>query len=556
MIYSLDDLTIDTVRKKVWRSQQNLNVSGLNFQFLSFLLTQETQVVTFEELIAGVWSPAVVTEDTVIQRVRLLRGVLGDNPHDPRYIRSVRGRGYQLVAHPITNNVALKKNSKQSEHSHSKIWLASGVVLASLLFSSSLLVLNNNTSFYNNTAFDEPSLLRQAHNRDSTNKFLERAEYYASIGQKENTARAIELFQRVLTDEPKNTHAMIGLSRAYTISMCRFNAHRSRAKQAEILARKVIAIEPNNFEAYRVLGFSHDCRGQALEAKNAYLQAIEIDPNHDVKSQSALAYLLGEKGELAKALAINLFVSHTDPEQTFSLIQLARIYELLGLHVKAEALYAESFDLYPDNIFSNLSYPRNLFHQGKFETARKILSKAKTRPAHPDLWVLSAELALLDNNDEQAKQDLQTAAALRPSAQYLDMLVQLYPTLEQSNDWMSEKLAVLKSSPKSSDPEDWLKHALLHQALGENQAAVDALLSAVESGYRNRDYLTLSPFFKSLRSHPRFDDVIKRINLAVEHELANVHASGLLKRKVRLSDVKPFNSTQAKYTQAQIPAES
>ena len=97
MIYYLDDLTIDIAKKKVIRSHECLKVSGLNFQFLSFMLTQGTDVVTFEVLIEGVWSPAIVNEDTVTQRVRLLRSALGENRHNPRYIRSVRGQGYQLV---------------------------------------------------------------------------------------------------------------------------------------------------------------------------------------------------------------------------------------------------------------------------------------------------------------------------------------------------------------------------------------------------------------------------------------------------------------------------
>jgi len=114
MYYYLDDLTIDTVKKKVWRSQQSLKVSGLNFQFLSFMLNKDTAVVTFDELIDGVWSPAIVNEDTVTQRVLLLRNALGDNTHNPRYIRSVRGRGYQLVAQPITDNMMAKTTGLQT----------------------------------------------------------------------------------------------------------------------------------------------------------------------------------------------------------------------------------------------------------------------------------------------------------------------------------------------------------------------------------------------------------------------------------------------------------
>ncbi len=522
MYYYLDDLTIDTVKNKVWRSEQSLKVTGLSFQFLSFMLTKETAVVTFDELMDGVWSPAVVNEDTVTQRVLLLRNALGDNGRNPRYIRSVRGQGYQLAAQPIaadgmrkTADLPIGQARPLIQH-RPLIWLAAGALVLCLSLLSGLVMLGGPGSF------------RQASNQGSANKFIERARYYASIGQHDDNDRAIELFQRVLLTEPENIPAMLGLSRAYTASMCRFNADRDWAEQAEILARHVIAMQPDNFQAFRVLGYSQDCRGQVLLARESYLQAIKLDPNNDVKSQSALAYSLGETGHLAEALALNLSVSRADPQQTFTLIQLGRVYELLGLYSRAEALFAESFELYPDNIFSNLSYPRHLFHQGKFSAAREIVTRAKARPAHPDLLVLSAELALLDNDVMQAKNELSAAAAMRPSAEYLKLLVKLYPSVQQPIDWLPEKLAALQAKPEPSDPEDWLKHALLYQALGENQAGINALLSAVESGYRNKDYLQLSPLFNELRSIPGFTGVIERINLAVRHELDTVQASGLL----------------------------
>ena len=544
MHYYLDDLKIDTIKKKVWRSQQNLKVNGLNFRFLAFMLSKGTEIVTFDELIEGVWSPTIVTEDTVIQRVRLLRNALDEDRNDPQYIRSVRGQGYQLIAKPKTIAEEPDTKSNRRKSFPKKYWLAGATVAIGLM---------SLPYWLNFTAIKDLDYFNQRKDISTNNKFLERADYYQSIGQKDNTNRAIELYQRVLATEAKNTQALIGLSRAYTVSMCRFNAHKSRAEEAEVLAKKAIALEADNFDAYRVLGFSHDCRGQTQQAKQAYLKAIEIDPKHDVKSQSALAYLFGETGELAKSLAMNMYVSQTDPEQTFSLIQLARSYELLGLHSKAEELYAQSFDLYPDNIFSNVSYPRNLFYQGKISAAKEMLAEAKTRPAHPDLLILSAELAMLDNDVAQAKKDLVAAVAMRPSAEYLDLLLKLYPVVQQPLDWLPQKLSYLETHSGSPDPKNWLKHAMIHQALGENLAGVEALLSAVESGYRNKDYLQRSPFYKQLRSTPEFIKVIERIDQAVKHELDIVHASGILTRKVKFSDIKPFTSTPAKYTQVQTP---
>ena len=98
--YRLDDLLIDVPRQRVERDGVLLDVGGLSFRLLEFLLEQGQRVVGFDELIERVWAPAVVNEETVTQRVRLLRQSLGDDGRNPRYLRSVRGRGYQLCVPP------------------------------------------------------------------------------------------------------------------------------------------------------------------------------------------------------------------------------------------------------------------------------------------------------------------------------------------------------------------------------------------------------------------------------------------------------------------------
>jgi Transcriptional regulatory protein, C terminal len=44
-----------------------------------------------------VWPKAVVSPETLSQRIKLLRDALGDDPRSPRYIEGLRGRGYRLI---------------------------------------------------------------------------------------------------------------------------------------------------------------------------------------------------------------------------------------------------------------------------------------------------------------------------------------------------------------------------------------------------------------------------------------------------------------------------
>lgn len=62
------------------------------------LVESSPAMVTTETLLERVWPGLVVNPETVSQRVKLLRGALGDDPRQPRYIVVVRGRGYRLAS--------------------------------------------------------------------------------------------------------------------------------------------------------------------------------------------------------------------------------------------------------------------------------------------------------------------------------------------------------------------------------------------------------------------------------------------------------------------------
>jgi TolB-like protein/Flp pilus assembly protein TadD len=53
--------------------------------------------VSIDTLMSQVWSGLVVNPETVSQRIKLLRDAIGDDSRAPRYIASVRGRGYKLL---------------------------------------------------------------------------------------------------------------------------------------------------------------------------------------------------------------------------------------------------------------------------------------------------------------------------------------------------------------------------------------------------------------------------------------------------------------------------
>lgn len=96
--YRVGDLHVDVGAMQVLRADQELHLSPLTFDLLVVLVRKAPDVVSQEELLATAWRGVVVGQETIKQRIKLLREALDDSPANPTYIATVRGRGYRIVA--------------------------------------------------------------------------------------------------------------------------------------------------------------------------------------------------------------------------------------------------------------------------------------------------------------------------------------------------------------------------------------------------------------------------------------------------------------------------
>lgn len=96
-IFEFADLTLDTRQRAVSRGTQCIALPKLTYELLLALVEAAPNLLTHEDLVERVWRGRFVTPETLAQRVLLLRRALGDDASSPRYLRGVRGHGYQLV---------------------------------------------------------------------------------------------------------------------------------------------------------------------------------------------------------------------------------------------------------------------------------------------------------------------------------------------------------------------------------------------------------------------------------------------------------------------------
>ncbi len=96
-VYRFADLTLDTGQRRVLRQGRTIDVSALNFDLLRQLVESAPNVVTAEVLAEKVWGRHFVSPENVSQRVMLLRQSLADDATRPRYVETVRNKGYRLI---------------------------------------------------------------------------------------------------------------------------------------------------------------------------------------------------------------------------------------------------------------------------------------------------------------------------------------------------------------------------------------------------------------------------------------------------------------------------
>jgi Tol biopolymer transport system component/DNA-binding winged helix-turn-helix (wHTH) protein len=97
-VFRFDDVEVREREFTLTKAGKVLAVEPKAFRALLFLLRSPQKVVSKEELLDSVWGATAVTEGSLTRCVWLLRRVLGDDIHNPRYIETVATVGYRFVS--------------------------------------------------------------------------------------------------------------------------------------------------------------------------------------------------------------------------------------------------------------------------------------------------------------------------------------------------------------------------------------------------------------------------------------------------------------------------
>ena len=132
--YRINGLDLDLGTCELKHNGEVIELPKLSFDLLASLVRHAPNVVTIDQLIDEVWEGRIVAEETVTQRVKLLRGALADQGYTKQLVTTVRGRGYRLAS-PVERGRTDEPEKKESRRRF--VQAGAALVLAAALGAAS-----------------------------------------------------------------------------------------------------------------------------------------------------------------------------------------------------------------------------------------------------------------------------------------------------------------------------------------------------------------------------------------------------------------------------------
>jgi len=293
------------------------------------------------------------------------------------------------------------------------------------------------------------------------------------------TDKAIAYFQQAIELDRNYALPYLGLANAY-LPMALTSGVPSwqvmpKAKEA---ALRAVGIDPGNSEGYVILGlisFWYEWDWQAAE-KN-YQRALDLDPK-SADAHFAYAHLLSNSGRHERALAEIKLARELDP-------LLLRINALEGQIL----FFAKDYDNALDRLQKTIDLDSN------FWLSHLFISRVYTEKGmHSEAVAEAKKAAELSGNSQ--------------SHAYRAYALAKWGKLSEARAVLTE---LLKSATETYVPP--YNIAVAYNAVGEREKTLEYL----EKGFSERDvrmaFLKVEPQWDSLRSEPRFVDLIKRMKI-------------------------------------------
>ena len=304
--------------------------------------------------------------------------------------------------------------------------------------------------------------------------------YYWNKRTPDGFKRGLELFQQAIDTDPGYALAYAGLADSYAmLGDYSVLAPREAFPRAEAAAQTALRLDDNLAEGHTSLAFVKMAYAWDWEtADREFRRAIELNPNYATAHQWYASYLV-MMGRFDESIREIKRAQELDP--------LSRIINAnLGLHY----YYARQFDQSFEQLKKTISLDEQFFVPHQY-LGRTLIQKGMYREAVTEL-----ELARKLSNDSP-----EVIASLGHALAVAGRKDEARKILQELDD-ISRQRYVLPYF-----------RAAVYTGLGDKDQAFQWLERAFEERHPGLVLVNIDPRFDSLRSDPRFADLLRRLNV-------------------------------------------
>jgi len=544
--YLFEDLILDIQMGTLFRSDEKVALPKLSYDLLVALVESSPALLSQQELMEKVWPDRVIGDETLKQRIKLLRKSLNDSASSPKYIEAIRGRGYRLIPQ-VKRECIIKKapsvivdlsaNDRFPDLAYVKLtglWrklykmgLAFFVISTCLisLYAYLYSVGSGNLSTYQEVVLNE-TVQKIETQKLAFDYYLKGKGYYKRYRKIDNVI-AIGFFNKAIELDPQLSLAYAGLSQAYSQQLFQFNGSNEDKIKAIDYAYQAITYDNQSVESYKALGIAYYVSGWLSKSIDAHLKALVLSPSN-TETVSNLGFIYSEQGQLKKAITWHEKALSLNSEHVVSMVHAGQTLVGLGHYELGEKWFKKAIEQQPDYLLATFHLGQLKIELQQFDKAKDIYLKAlKLYQNHPllmqglaDSYFYSGQTKLaretynkiLKNTDDKATQYVIIMALLSnenaSKLQINQLVLQLKGVLNQGSD------KALHS----------YKLALIFAYLKQRDQAVRYLVQAVEQGFVNIMKIEIHPllsYLKDLKSYQKLIENMKKKQKSEKESLVN-----------------------------------
>jgi DNA-binding winged helix-turn-helix (wHTH) protein/Tfp pilus assembly protein PilF len=327
---------VDTVHRVVTTPRRrDIRIEPKAFDLLLYFTQHPEETISRERLIAEVWDGKFVTDDAVMVAVYALRQAFEDDSRAPKFIETIRGRGYRWIA----------ASSPESAPAASAPSKRRGVLAAVFAVIA--------TGFAGALVWGlvhPPQPMPSIKRASEVVRANARGVFFSERTTRRDLEEARAEFREAIRIDERFAEPHAALAQV-CVRLIEIGSSGAAANEAEARreADRALELGPQlslSHAAMATVQFVLDREPETAE--RSYLHALELDPSLP-GIHRRYSYLLGARGRFAEATEQARIAVEMEPASAGAIADLAWTHEIAGNLADAERLYRDAVHLDPSN---------------------------------------------------------------------------------------------------------------------------------------------------------------------------------------------------------------